>query len=140
MTGNKYGSPRGGLPPPFPNYNRRGSNPIEDQKSPNRSRSLDGLLDTDSRMNFENHDENPSETTLSCENLLQVEVNEETGEGKTDKCVNSKNTKSHSVGDGVDDKSDKSSNLSLHSSSSESKRKKNFMDRCVNKVRSFIKK
>ena len=42
--------------------------------------------------------------------------------------------------DNSDIKKSSPSMLSLHSNSSDSKRKRNFMDRCVNKVRSLIKK
>ena len=101
MTSNKY--PKG-LPPQYPI--RRGSNtptsPLAaEPRAPNRSRSLDGLLDAEPPVEVE------SVPSKSCDEL----------------------DKEPSVGNDVDSVSDASD-----------KRKRNFMDRCVNKVRSFIKK
>lgn len=107
--------PRSGLPPQYPST-RRGSNTPSMGKPPipNRSRSLDGLLDsepTSAASNATTIEQTPSEKTKSCDDL-----------------DNNKQTDCENV--------DK---VSIQSSDS-IKRKRNFMDRCVNKVRSLIKK
>lgn len=175
MTGNRH--PRG-LPPQYPYQPRRGSNtpltPLGSQPppTPNRSRSLDGLLDSDHGLstptekppiNIKKPSENGSQ---SCESLLRCNDNnlnededesevspEHTNnnstvkrtiiEGTTDcnsSTIDDSTTDSNSLDDCSEACDKKSSTLSLHSNSSESKRKRNFMDRCVNKVRSLIKK
>lgn len=123
---NKY--PRG-LPPQYPC--RRGSNtpisPLASQQlppAPNRSRSLDGLLDSEPTVTAKSAngpDRIPSNTARSCEEL--------------DTAANVDEKKESEVSNDPNDV-DK---VSIISNSSE-KRKRNFMDRCVNKVRSFIKK
>ncbi|CAH0554538.1 unnamed protein product [Brassicogethes aeneus] len=112
---------RGGLPPQYPYYPRRGSNTPTSSlalssvsAAPNRSRSLDGLLDSEPQLAAAADDDPiPSETTKSCDDLDQQSF-----ESSCD--------------------ADKMSTYS--NNSSDSKRKRNFMDRCVNKVRSLIKK
>lgn len=166
-----------GLPPQYPYY-RRGSNvtPISSlalnsspPAPPNRSRSLDGLLDSSNSnetviAKTTAEDSNPSECagtnnskqiTKSCDDIDSIDVtsscnnyNNEPSTGK-DTETNNLKVKSYSLDDldssveGVNN--DCGSNQqdqdesSICSSSSE-KRKRNFMDRCVNKVRSLIKK
>lgn len=158
MSTSKY--PRG-LPPQYPQIGRRGSNtPIspmainETQSTPNRSRSLDGLLDSestsrksDTSSSSSTSDQSPSESALktqSCENILnkqdiEIKPNMQTEEKNTRKTNENSLENSLDETRGNDDKRSIST-LSLHSNSSDSKRKRNFMDRCVNKVRSLIKK
>lgn len=115
---------RRGLPPQYPC--RRGSNtpisPLAAQSSPtpNRSRSLDGLLDSEpaTSKNTTLIEQIPSNATQSCEEL-DMEKNEP-------------------IENSVEQSNDVDK-VSVKSGSSE-KRKRNFMDRCVNKVRSFIRK
>lgn len=143
-----------GLPPQHPYYRRGSSNaPISSLAlcnspqpiiaSTNRSRSLDGLLDAEeAKAAVKECNTNPSK---SCDDLdanqLQTETNNNEEESKK---TNLQTVKSFSaddrldcVMDGLSDVCDKTS---ICSNSSESKRKRNFMDRCVNKVRSLIKK
>lgn len=133
MSSGRY--PRG-LPPQYP-HPRRGSNsPISvvaataiKPSASNRSRSLDDLLDSESSEKAASANAavgteiNPSSTTKSCDDL----------DKNFDDCdiliVKPDNSSTVS-----DDK------VSIQSGSSETKRKRNFMDRCVNKVRSLIKK
>lgn len=119
---NRRGS---GLPPQYPA--RRGSNtpisPLAAKSSPtppNRSRSLDGLLDAEpaAAKNSVLIEQIPSNATQSCDELDVEKSN------------------SNNSGEPVENDVDK---VSVKSNSSE-KRKRNFMDRCVNKVRSFIRK
>lgn len=116
-----------GLPPQYPA--RRGSNtpisPLAAKSSPtppNRSRSLDGLLDAEPASAVAKNstliEQIPSNATQSCDELDVEKSNVNSG------------------GEMVDSDVDK---VSVKSNSSE-KRKRNFMDRCVNKVRSFIRK
>lgn len=121
-------------------YSRRGSNTrISTTASssplvaPNRSRSLDGLLDAEpvkAPVNVAESDNTPSKTqttTRSCDELDKelADTNNETTEKKS-------NSMSLDTADIEDDKT------SMYSSSSDSKRKRNFMDRCVNKVKNLI--
>lgn len=133
MNSGRY--PRG-LPPQYP-HPRRGSNsPISvvaaaATKPPasNRSRSLDDLLDSENSeiaaaANAANSTEiTPSSTTKSCDDL----------DKNFDDC-DILTVKADNISNVSDDK------VSIQSGSSETKRKRNFMDRCVNKVRSLIKK
>lgn len=84
---------------------------------PSRSRSLDGLLDTKSE---------PELTcqTHSCEQLVDKEIKDDTEEDSSN--------------EGASENKITASQLSLSTESN--KRKRNFMDRCVNKVRSLIRK
>lgn len=152
MSAGKY--PRG-LPPTYPQTYRRGSNTPNTNKAvndtqltPNRSRSLDGLLDSEPNQTVinENTSKDVSPKTQSCEDILNNQNNTETDDksdlfnDKLDHLLETNATRDNilEISSNSDDKG--SSTLSLHSSSSESKRKRNFMDRCVNKVRSLIKK
>lgn len=134
MGSNKY--PRG-LPPQYPA--RRGSNtPISPLAShqtppaPNRSRSLDGLLDSEPTVAAKSAtsiERIPSNASRSCEEMDKENVCQsqtETSDGPQSDTEN------------VNDPND-TDKVSIISNSSD-KRKRNFMDRCVNKVRSFIKK
>lgn len=129
ITTNKY-HPRG-LPPQYPI--RRGSNtPIsplaaKPSQTPNRSRSLDGLLDSEpaAAKNTALIEQIPSNATQSCDELDTTKSNNDEDE---DKVVEQSSANANDM--------DK---VSVKSNSSE-KRKRNFMDRCVNKVRSFIRK
>lgn len=144
---NKYS--RGGLPPQYPF--RRGSNtPISPlasctTPSPNRSRSLDGLLDSteppvvttvnnnSSKKNSTLIEQIPSNASQSCDEL---DINS-TCSSTTTKNIDDEKEK-------IIEQSNNNNNndldkVSVKSNSSE-KRKRNFMDRCVNKVRSFIRK
>ncbi|KAJ8971856.1 hypothetical protein NQ314_000518 [Rhamnusium bicolor] len=137
-----------GLPPQYP-YTRRGSTtPISSlalnssPPTPNRSRSLDGLLDSEpiiAASKATTDEQTPSQTTKNCDNIDKEfsDVNEiETETSNLNKA------KAHSMEDYLDYSVDNSDidKSSIHSNSSDSKRKRNFMDRCVNKVRSLIKK
>lgn len=135
-SSNKY--PRG-LPPQYPP--RRGSNtpisPLASHKSPstpNRSRSLDGLLDsTEAPVTATNAaliERIPSSAARSCEELDK--------EKQKQKAVSEDSAENENVLENSTDSND-ADKVSMISNSSE-KRKRNFMDRCVNKVRSFIKK
>lgn len=96
-------------------------------KQTNRSRSLDGLLDCEIIDDKKNITNNPSDiitTTKSCDDLDNKQTENVTT--MFNNCVDN-----HLDCDNLSDKT---------SISSESKRKRNFMDRCVNKVRSLIKK
>ncbi|KAJ3643615.1 hypothetical protein Zmor_026316 [Zophobas morio] len=134
MNTNRY--PRG-LPPQYP-YTRRGSNtPVASvglavkPPLPNRSRSLDGLLDSEppsAAPNATITEKTPSDTTKSCDDLDKDKETED--EFK----VNSVKSQS------MDNNLDNVDKVSIQSGSSDSKRKRNFMDRCVSKVRSLIKK
>lgn len=127
-----------GLPPHYPS--RRGSvTPISSlalssaPATPNRSRSLDGLLDSESMKSDEKAI--PSEAAAdSCTNFDFPDK-----EAQTDTHTNLNKVKAHSVDD-VLDSSIELDKHSIRSNSSEAKRKQNFMDRCVNKVRSLIRK
>lgn len=97
---------------------------------PNRSRSLDGLLDAEpdkSTIDATTNETTPSQTTRSCDELDKdlSDISKEETEKKT-------NSMSLDTTDNEDDKT------SMYSSSSDSKRKRNFMDRCVNKVKNLI--
>lgn len=136
------------MPPLYP-YIRRGSNTpisslalISNPPTPNRSRSLDGLLDSETTIaasQATTDEQTPSQAAKSCDDIDKEFSDEDKLE--TDTC-NLKKSKTHSIDNRLDysvnsgdiDKS------SIHSNSSDSKRKRNFMDRCVNKVRSLIKK
>lgn len=153
MSAGKH--PRG-LPPQYPQNYRRGSNSpacgktvSETQLTPNRSRSLDGLLDSETgdkaaaQQGCSSYETPP--VTQSCENILNNKEITQTDDEKSAlndskfECNNATNENALEESTNSDDKQS-SSTLSLHSNSSESKRKRNFMDRCVNKVRSLIKK
>lgn len=152
MSAGKY--PRG-LPPQYPQTYRRGSNtPVinkaddETQLTPNRSRSLDGLLDSDpcEKIKIEPSPD-ASQKTQSCEDILKQKIDFRNSEKPTEEknalCIDSlRETKKESILEESFNSEDKksSSTLSLQSNSSDTKRKRNFMDRCVNKVRSLIKK
>lgn len=110
--------------------------------TPNRSRSLDGLLDSEpiiaaSKATID--EQTPSQTTKSCDDIDKEFSDEKEKETDTS---NLNKTKVHNVDDHIDCSVDSSDidKSSIHSNSSDSKRKRNFMDRCVNKVRSLIKK
>lgn len=144
MTSNKH--LHGGLPPAHPKQPRRGSNtPISPmaagltQATPNRSRSLDGLLDSDQRLSSERE---PETVEMSEDSSGSPSVPAKPTE--RNKSGNLTTVKARSMENNLDEPLDhstkKSSMQSLHSNSSDSKRKRNFMDRCVNKVRSLIKK
>lgn len=130
-TNNKY-HPRG-LPPQYPI--RRGSNtPIsplaaKPSQTPNRSRSLDGLLDSEpaAAKNTALIEQIPSNATQSCDELDTTKTNDDEDDDN-EKVVEQSLANANDM--------DK---VSVKSNSSE-KRKRNFMDRCVNKVRSFIRK
>lgn len=117
-----------GLPPQYPI--RRGSNtPISPlaasnhtPPTPNRSRSLDGLLDSEptSAKNTALIEQIPSNATQSCDEIDMDKSSEPTTPTEIEQ-------------------SNDIDKVSVKSNSSE-KRKRNFMDRCVNKVRSFIRK
>ncbi|XP_074031634.1 uncharacterized protein [Leptinotarsa decemlineata] len=131
----------GGLPPQYP-YPRRGSNtPVSSlalashpPAPPNRSRSLDGLLDAGeaiqaaSEATKSEQVPSPQTATKSCDNIDK----DFRDDYETESYLSSKSR--------VSDDSSELDKCSVYSSSSESKRKRNFMDRCVNKVRSMIKK
>ncbi|KYB25340.1 hypothetical protein TcasGA2_TC034888 [Tribolium castaneum] len=126
MNTSRY--PRG-LPPQYP-YNRRGSNSPSGllgagkPPTPNRSRSLDGLLDSEPTCAASDatiSEPTPSQNTKSCDDL-DKDFDEQTED--VNLSVNNLDV-------------DK---VSIQSGSSDSKRKRNFMDRCVSKVRSLIKK
>lgn len=129
-----------GLPPQYP---RRSSNtPISSlalnsvSATPNRSRSLDGLLDTEPKLAAQcvtDDATDPSETTKSCDEF-EKNFEEDDNANLSKKAQSLDNNLDCSLDSSDMDKS------SLYSNSSDSKRKRNFMDRCVNKVRSLIKK
>ncbi|CAG9862543.1 unnamed protein product [Phyllotreta striolata] len=96
---------------------------------PNRSRSLDGLLDTAEAPAEATNEQIPSSFTTNRRDDIKTDLDE--GDKVTDR------SKAEDFSSDALENDDKSS---VHSNSSESKRKRNFMDRCVNKVRSFIKK
>lgn len=167
MSSGRY--PRG-LPPQYPSSVRRGSNsPISPTNTnnsspvPNRSRSLDELLDAEPaekiKSTINNVEQIPSENTqksVSCDNNLDKSISDETIHNKeeTEKINNRNSTlsnnssnKSQNFGSSLDDSIDssneinKSDVISLHSNSSDnSKQRRRFVNRCVNKVRSLIKK
>ncbi|RZC34293.1 uncharacterized protein BDFB_000513, partial [Asbolus verrucosus] len=130
MNSNRH--PRG-LPPQYP-YTRRGSNtPVSSlamtsmPPTPNRSRSLDGLLDsepTSAASNATITEQTPSQTTKSCDDLDKDFNNKQ-----TDDVVKLNNVKSQRM----DNSLDNIDKVSIQSGSSDSKRKRNFMDRCVSK-------
>jgi len=164
MSSGRY--PRG-LPPQCPSTPRRGSNspisPIAVNSTssvPNRSRSLDGLLDTEPiqiATAATNSEQTPSENaqkSQSCDNNLDKKISDENIhiDKETEK-LNDRNSslsnassRTQNLENSLDDSLDsndinKSSDLSLHSNSSDtSKQKRKFVNRCVNKVRSLIKK
>lgn len=128
-----------GLPPQYP-YTRRGSNtPVSSlaapgggkPPTPNRSRSLDGLLDAEPpNAASQATEQTPSQkSTKSCDDL-DKDFDDDDGRRQTEDFA----AKLDSV------KPDNVDVVSIQSGSSDSKRKRNFMDRCVNKVRSLIKK
>ncbi|KAG5877943.1 hypothetical protein JTB14_005140 [Gonioctena quinquepunctata] len=146
INSNKFAH-HGGLPPQYP-YFRRGSNtPISSlaltshPPTPNRSRSLDGLLDQEpirAACEATINEQVPSHaTTKSCDEIDKdfcEDIDKDfCDENETESSLN----KSRSIDNNLDSDIDK---CSIYSSSSDSKRKRNFMDRCVNKVRSLIKK
>lgn len=163
MGSGKY--PRG-LPPQYPISLRRGSNSpgspaAMDSPStiPNRSRSLDGLLDNEplevvSSTASEATPSEISQKSQSCDSNLDMKISDETihVDKETEKLNNRNSTISNtssrtqnfesSLEESLDSNEiSKSSNLSLHSNSSDnSKQKRKFVNRCVNKVRSLIKK
>lgn len=107
--------------------------------SNNRSRSLDGLLDSTEAINSvaiannakdEQITPSTKEATNSCDDYYDNLIKKQTDDVVVElddvvaKCADS---------DNID-------KVSIQSNSSDSKRKRNFMDRCVNKVRSLIKK
>lgn len=131
MNTSRY--PRG-LPPQYP-YRRGSNSPASlvgagKPPTPNRSRSLDGLLDSEptcAASNATTIEQTPSQNTKSCDDL------DKDFDEQTEDILSS--VKSQSLDNGLDvDK------VSIQSGSSDSKRKRNFMDRCVSKVRSLIKK
>ncbi|KAK9873364.1 hypothetical protein WA026_022173 [Henosepilachna vigintioctopunctata] len=143
INGNKRAT-RGDLPPLSP-YCRRGSNtriPIVSSNSspvtPNRSRSLDGLLDAEPSkpsLDTSNKEITPSQTTRSCDDLdksLSEIVISQDKKPEEEEATTSLDNNSKCPTESEDDK------ISMNSSTSDSKRKRNFMDRCVNKVRNFI--
>ncbi|XP_018577701.1 uncharacterized protein LOC108916007 [Anoplophora glabripennis] len=146
INSNKF--PRG-LPPLYP-YIRRGSNTpisslalISNPPTPSRSRSLDGLFDSEPTIaasQASTDEPTPSQTAKSCDDI-EKEFSDE-NKLETDTCNLKKSTKAHSVYNRLDYSIDNSDidKSSIYSNSSDSKRKRNFMDRCVNKVRSLIKK
>ncbi|KAF2904682.1 hypothetical protein ILUMI_01488 [Ignelater luminosus] len=165
MSSGRY--PRG-LPPQCPSTPRRGSNspisPVAVHSTPsvpNRSRSLDGLLDSEPlQTTTANSEQTPSENaqkSQSCDNNLDKKISDENihvdkeTEKLNDRNSNLSNTSSNktqnlesSLDDSLDsnDINTKSSDISLHSNSSDNnnKQKRKFVNRCVNKVRSLIKK
>lgn len=104
-----------------------------------RSKSFDNTLDDEDSRVCNNPDERPTVSSSVPENM-RISLSDE------DEDRQSKLTKAKSCGAGID--YDRMSSVvsesqdSVHSLSSgiEPKRKKNFMDKCVNKVRSLIKK
>ncbi|KAJ8940839.1 hypothetical protein NQ318_005285 [Aromia moschata] len=130
-----------GLPPQYP-YARRGSTtPVSSlalastPPTPNRSRSLDGLLDAEpiaAATKATTDEQTTSQTTKSCDDL-DKEIGEE-NDAQTE-ATNLSKPRSHSMDDRLDCTVDNSDidKSSIHSNSSDSKRKRNFMDRCVNK-------
>lgn len=164
MSGGKHTR---GLPPTYPQTFRRGSNTpntnrtVNDtQLTPNRSRSLDGLLDSTEPITQDDNKETlsaeVSSKTQSCEDILNNKDNVETDVVVVDDDDDSVNPRKTNLENSQEinnpnqencleestnsDDKKSTSTLSLHSNSSESKRKRNFMDRCVNKMRSLIKK
>lgn len=196
MTSRKYG-----LPPQYPPLGRRGSNTpaspamvpsSNSQFTQNRSRSLDGLLDSESSPTIQDLPTappiaSPISAATECipsERVKQLETccptikPQELHEVSMEKSAANKSfptivttpeqsdidgdvsssTKHGSVNNGSSSNKEqnsenilelsnetacdinKASMLSLNSNSSDSKRKRNFMDKCVNKVRSLIKK
>lgn len=138
MTPHNSKYPRG-LPPQYPV--RRGSNtPISplatnhaQSPTPNRSRSLDGLLDSEpvaAKNSALLIDKIPSKATQSCDELDSMEKIEPVSPATDDDDDENKV---------VEQSPNDVDKVSVKSNSSE-KRKRNFMDRCVNKVRSFIRK
>lgn len=162
---------RKGLPPQPPGVSaRRGSatptpgSPYRDRTPlppvPNRSRSLDGLLDevpNSATLNkihknsVDGEDDEKLCVTRSCDSIdldspagthaQPVRLQNGCEDKATPNSVTHKTTRS--MEDNLDDSGSscgdpkRSSQVSL---SSDSKRKRNFMDRCVNKVRSLIRK
>ncbi|KAK7791865.1 hypothetical protein R5R35_000912 [Gryllus longicercus] len=118
---------------------------------PGRSRSLDILVDsTANEPNDKARDE--QQLVSECEQYLSAqELTAKPTEQKTDglqeeEKFNALQTshpdldyESRSIGDCSDVKQGSQLSLPL-SNTGDNRRKKNFMDRCVNKVRSFIKK
>lgn len=109
-------------------------NPEKPRQRP-RSKSLDNTLDDEENRVCSNSDEGP---TSAPDNQRISSDEEDVGQSKL--------TKAKSCGAGIDYDRMSSvvseSQYSVHSLSSgtEPKRKRNFMDKCVNKVRSLIKK
>ncbi|KAL3269165.1 hypothetical protein HHI36_008248 [Cryptolaemus montrouzieri] len=104
--------------------------------APNRSRSLDGLLDVEpdkTDLETTKNEKTPSQTTKSCDDLDKsaseiVKYEEKETEAN-----------SMSLGNNIEcPPENEDDKTSMYSSSSDSKRKRNFMDRCVNKVRNLI--
>ncbi|KAI4461537.1 hypothetical protein MML48_5g00016717 [Holotrichia oblita] len=191
MTSRKYG-----LPPQYPSLGRRGSNtpalPVmvpssNSQMTQNRSRSLDGLLDSEPMLKGKDAPTvvlTPSSIPVSTEIIpsecvTQLETSDlpvkslESNEFSAEKpssingtatdhcavepdvstCTNSgslnrgsSNNKQQNCEQNLELSDEtacdinKASMLSLNSNSSDFKRKRNFMDKCVNKVRSLMKK
>lgn len=119
---------------------------------PGRSRSLDILVDSTPNEANDNAGDEEQKLVSECEQYLSAqELTAKPAEQKTDglqgkEMFNVLQT-SHPELDyesrSIDDCSDvkQGSQLSLPlSNTGDNRRKKNFMDRCVNKVRSFIKK
>lgn len=131
-----------GLPPkPTSPFSRRGSNsrvssPSPPPSAPNRSRSLDGLLEP-TGSSVEESSPSPN-VTRSCEEL-DKDLSEPS---KCDKECENKLPKlvMPSYENVEQSNSDSEDKNSMYSGSSDLKRKLNFMDKCVNKVRSLIKK
>ncbi|KAF7270947.1 hypothetical protein GWI33_016125 [Rhynchophorus ferrugineus] len=100
--------------------------------TPNRSRSLDGLLDSESKK--------AEEVSIPSETAPERCTNFDTPKEKqTDTHTNLNKIKAYSVEDALDSSPDLDRH-SVQSNCSDLKKKQNFMDRCVNKVRSLIRK
>lgn len=135
-----------GLPPQYP-YRRGSTTPISSLAlnstpgTPNRSRSLDGLLDSEPKiaaLEITEEASNPSDAAEeSCNDFEATTIDKQ-----TDTHTNLSKVKAHSADDILDGSVDNCEldKHSINSNSSDSKRKRNFMDRCVNKVRSLIRK
>lgn len=121
-----------GLPPQYP-YRRGSTAPMSTLVSdgiPNRSRSLDGLLNSEPKIAEDAP--NPSETgddESRTRDFEQTDSHTNLNGGNIQKARSAEDILDSPVAKKSDD-----------GSCSESKRKRNFMDRCVNKVRNLIRK